>query len=60
MFVFINLNIAYFVDGLFDSRETLLLHAGFLPVFLMMLGLYLVWKKDSGNQSDYYLRSKSH
>lgn len=59
VFVFIALNIAYFVDGLFDSRQTLFMHAGFLPVFLLMLGLYMMWKKNSGNQSDYYLRSKS-
>ncbi|XP_053375163.1 uncharacterized protein LOC128547216 [Mercenaria mercenaria] len=58
-FMFISLNLAYFVDGLFNPRETLVMHSFLLPMFILILGLYLLWKKDSGNQSDYNLRSKS-
>lgn len=60
VFFFISLNLAYFVDGLFDHREALVMHASLLPLILIVLGLYLLWRKDSANlSSNYNLRSKS-
>lgn len=58
-FAFVSLNLAYFVDGLFDPQQTLMMHLGMLPAFLVLLGMYLLWRNDAGNQTDYSLRSKS-
>lgn len=59
--MFISLNLGYFVDGLFSPREALIMHIGILPVFLVLIGLYLLRRKNQDSisySSSYYLRSK--
>ncbi|XP_060585503.1 uncharacterized protein LOC132741367 [Ruditapes philippinarum] len=60
VFYFISLNVAYFKDDLFSHQETLIMHAGMLPLVILMLGLYILWGRDAGTQSEYNLRSKSN
>jgi len=55
----LSLNLAYFVDGLFDPKEALIMHIGCIPVFLVLLGIYLIWRQGNSTTSDYFLRSKS-
>ena len=59
VFYFVCLNLAYFKDGIFSSREALVQHVYMIPMVFLMLGLYNPWKKNSEPQSEYNLRSKS-
>ncbi|KAL4223988.1 hypothetical protein ACF0H5_017447 [Mactra antiquata] len=55
----ISVNLGYFVDEIFTPREALMMHAGFLPWLVVIVGLYVKLMRENGNKSDYNLRSKS-